>query len=126
MYRTVILTLAAVFAAACSGGIGSYEDGINAQAEVMNEMVSVLEGVTDEKSASKAAAEIETLGKRLLEIGTEMRELPKPSMEEMQEISEKRMKQGRELQMKAAQQMEKIAQYPALAEAWGRAMSNMK
>ena len=126
MWRNLMVAGMGALLAACGGGIDSYADAVNAQAEIMEEMVSVLEGVTDEKSADAAADEIEALGKRLMEIGALMPELPRPSMEEMEAIAQKQREQGREFQNKAAAQMMKLAEYPSLANAWTRAMSNMR
>lgn len=111
---------------ACGGGIGSYEDGIEAQADVMQEMVDVLEGVDDESSAKKAAGEIEDLGNRLAEIAGQMRELPRPDASEMQDIMRKQQAEMQAFQQSSAAQMMKLVQYPVLTEAWMRAMENMR
>jgi hypothetical protein len=99
---------------------------MEAQAEIMTEMVSVLEGVTDENSANAAATEIEALGDRLAEVSSQMREIPPPTMEEMQRLAQEFGKQTQDFQQKAATQMMKLAQYESLSEAWTRALSNMK
>lgn len=108
------------------GGIDSYADAVDAQAEIMNEMISVLEGVTDEESANDAAGEIEALGTRLAEVASLIPDLPRPSMEELEEIGQQQRAQGREFQNKAAAQMMKLAEYPSLADAWTRAMSKIR
>lgn len=126
MWRFLMATGAGLLLASCGGGIDSYEDAIEAQAEIMNEMVSVLEGVDDDASAEKAAGKIEALGTRLGEIAMMMPDLPQPSREELQEIREERQEMGREFQNTAAAQMMKLAEYPALADAWTRAMTNMR
>lgn len=92
----------------------------------MNEMVSVLEGVTDEESANDAAGEIEALGTRLAEVASLIPDLPRPSMEELEEIGQQQRAQGREFQNQAAAQMMKLAGYPSLADAWTRAMSKIR
>lgn len=126
MVRILAAALVALVCPACGSGVSSYEDGMEAQAEIMTEMVSVLEGVTDENSANAAATEIEALGDRLAEVSSQMREIPPPSMEEMQGIAQKFGKQTQDFQQKAATQMMKLAQYESLGEAWTRALSNMK
>ena len=81
MWRILGIVCSGLIIAACggdSGSIDSYEAGVEAHTKVMTEMVKVLEGVTDEASANKAAAEIEELGGRLASISAQMAELPRP------------------------------------------------
>lgn len=127
MRRVLMAAVAGVLCVSCGGGgISSYEDGMKAQAEIMEEMVDVLEGVKDQASAEKAASEIEALGTRMADVIAQVRTLPPPSREQMQDIAEKYGADGREFQTKAAAQMMKLAEYPALSEAWMRVMSNMQ
>jgi len=125
MRQLVTLIASGLLISACSGGIGSYEEGIEAQADVMLEMIDVLEGVDDESSAKKAAGEIEDLGNRLAEISGQMRELPHPDASEMQDIMRKQQTEMQAFQQDSAAQMIKLMQYPVLTEAWMRAMENM-
>ena len=121
-----MITVAVLLCAACSGGISSYEDAIEAQAGIMEEMVTLLEGVTDKDSAADAASEIEALGNRLGEIAVQVKDLPQPTMEEMQEIAKKQSMKRKDFQQKAVPQMMKLAEYKALSDAWTRAMFNVK
>lgn len=126
MWRVITLIASGLLISACGGGIGSYEEGIEAQAEVMLEMVSVLEDVDDESSAKKAAGKIESLGERLAEISSQVRELPRPDAKEMQDIAKKQRAEMQAFQQNAAAQMMKLAEYPVLTDAWMRAMENMR
>jgi len=126
MGRILAVIAAGLVCCACSGGISSYEEGIEAQGEIMTEMVSVLEDVSDQASADRAASRIGQLGKRLAEISARLRELPRPSMEELQEIAGKQGTQQREFQQKAASQMMKLAQYKSLSDAWTNALTGMR
>jgi hypothetical protein len=127
MWRVLTVTAVAAMCVSCGGGgISSYEDGMAAQVEIMEEMVDVLEGVTDEASAEEAATKIEALGGRIGEVIAQLEELPTPTMEEMQEIAHKYADQGQEFQQRAASQMMKLAEYESLSEAWQRAMANMR
>jgi len=126
MWRAILVITLGLGLSACGGGIGSYEDGMDAYAEVMEEMVDVLEGVTDESSAEKAAGKIEKLGNRLAEITAQVAELPPPSSAEMQALAERQREKMQSFQQNAATQMMKMAQYPALMDAWMRAMENMQ
>ncbi|UCG72367.1 MAG: hypothetical protein JSV45_14150 [Chromatiales bacterium] len=126
MWRTLMAAGLGALLLSCGGGIDSYADAVDAQAEIMQEMVSVLEGVTDEASAEKAAGKIEALGTEMAEIAALIPDLPRPSREELEAIGQQQREQGREFQNKTAAQMMKLAQYPVLADAWTRAMSNMR
>jgi len=125
MWRVLMVIASGLLISACGGGIGSYEEGMEAQAEVMLEMVSVLEDVKDESSASKAAGKIESLGKQLAEISLQIRELPRPNAKEMQDIAQKQRAEMQAFQQDAAEQMMKLMEYPVLQKAWMSAMENM-
>ncbi|MDH4048967.1 MAG: hypothetical protein OEW68_15515 [Gammaproteobacteria bacterium] len=112
--------------ASCGGGINSYEDAANAQAEIMSEMIDVLEGVTDQASADRAAGKIEDLGNRLADVIGQLRDLPEPTASEITAMSRKQGARMQEFQSKAMPQMMKLAEYPVLFEAWTRAMENIE
>lgn len=126
MWRTISVITLGLTIFGCGGGISSYEDGFDAYAEAMKEMVGVLEDVTDESSANKAAGKIEDLGNRLADITAQMADLPRPDAKEMQEIAKKQRAEMQAFQQDAATQMMKMAEYPVLLEAWMRAMEKMK
>ena len=129
MWRILGIVCWGLIVAACggdSGSIDSYEAGVEAHTQFMTEMVKVLEGVTDEASANKAAAEIEELGGRLASISAQMAKLPRPDAAEVEKLAKQRRAEGMAFQERAAAQIEKLAQYPALLEAWTRAMDTMR
>ena len=126
MWRAIFLAVVGMQCIACSGGISSFEEGVEAQAEVMEEMISVLEGVSDEASAEQASGRIEALGTRLAEIAKQFQELPQPTAEEIQEITSKQRAQQQDFQQRAFPQMMKLAQYQSLSEAWTRALANIQ
>ena len=126
MWRLVIVIASALLVTACGGGIGSWEEGIEAQSEVMHDMISVLRDVDDESSAEKAAGKIEALGERLAEISSQLAELPRPDTNEMLDIAQKQRGDMQAFQQDAATQMMKLAQYPVLMDAWMRAMENIR
>jgi hypothetical protein len=126
MWRILIVTIVGLLCTACSGGISSYEEGIEAQAEIMDEMVSVLEGVTDQESADKASAKLEALGDRLAGVTAQMKKFPQPTVKEMQEIAQKQRTQQEELQKNAVSQMKKLDEYNSLHKAWTRALAKMR
>ena len=129
MWRILGIVCSGLIIAACggdSGRVDSYEGGVEAHTKVMTQMVKVLEGVTDEASANKAAAEIEELGGRLASISAQMAKRPRPDAAEVQKRAKQRRAEGMAFRERAAAQMEKLAQYPALLEAWTRAMDTMR
>ena len=126
MLRASTVIGCAMILVACGGdGIDSYDDVMEASVEVMEEMITVLEGVDDEASAEKAANEIEVLGNRLAKIADAAKGLPEPSEEEMLAMVEDQKDSMMAFQQRAMPQMMKMVQYPVLADAWGRAMENM-
>ncbi len=126
MWRIITVIASGLLFSACGGGIGSYEEGIEAQAEVMQEMVSVLEDVDDESSAKKAASKIEALGNRLADISKQVMELPRPDASEMQDIMAAQSKGMQAFEQDSVAQMMKLAEYPVLMDAWMGAMQNMQ
>jgi hypothetical protein len=127
MTRLTMTAALALLCAACGGSdIGSYQEAGEAQANVMREMIVILEGVEDNASAEQAAGKIEALGGRLQEIAKRVGELPPPTESELQDIIDQQAEYRREFQQNATAQMLKIAQYPVLAEAWTNAMMKMQ
>ena len=126
MWRAIFLAVVALQCLACSSGISSFEEGVEAQGEVMEEMISVLEGVSDEASAEQASGRIEALGNRFAEIARQIQELPQPTDDEMQAITRKQHAQQQDFQQRAFPQMMKLARYESLSEAWARALENMQ
>lgn len=125
MWRVIKIGVLSVMIASCGGGIDTYEEGVEAQVQVMEDMIDVLRGVDDDDSAEDAAGEIEALGNRLAEISSQMAELPTPTASEMQAIAAEQMEKTQALQQDVVGQMMKIAEYPVLMEAWMSAMQNM-
>ena len=126
MWRVIFLAIVGLQCIACSGGISSYEEGVEAQSEVMEEMLSILEGVTDEASAEAASSEIEALGNRLADIAQQFQELPEPTAGEIQEMQRRQQARQQDFQNRAVPQMMKLAQYKSLSDAWTRALMNMQ
>ncbi len=126
MWRVLILTFLGMQCFACSGGISSYEEGVEAQSEIMQEMIGILEDVSDEASAEAAVGDIEALGKRLAELAVQFSQLPQPTTVEMQALVRKQRANQQEFQNKAFPQMTKLAQYESLSDAWTRAVTNLQ
>ena len=118
-----ILSIAVLVAlcVACGDSIDSHEDAMEAQIDVMDEMIEILEGVTDEASAKGAIPDMEALGKRMAEIAEQVKKLPQPTMEEMQAMQSDYMKRLQDSQKKVYATLSKLAEYPELS----RAMTNI-
>ena len=125
MRQMATLMAVGLLLSSCGGGIDSYEEGMEAQADLMEEMIEVLKGVEDQDSANKAAARIEEIGHKMADIANRVSELPRPDAEEMQELAEKQRDRMRSMQQDATEQMMKMAQYPVLRDAWMKAMQDM-
>jgi len=126
MRRIITMLALGLIISACGGGISTYEEGMNAYADVMEEMVGVLDSVTDKSSAENAAGKIEALGNRLGKITSQLADLPRPDAKEMQELAKNQRARMQDVQQDAAAQMMKVAEYPVLLDAWMRAMENMR
>jgi len=126
MFKLAIFSAVALLVCACGGGINSYEDGVKAEAKIMNEIVKVLESVDDEESADAAAGRIEELGKEFADLAQKIAKLPPPSSEEIQRISRKQNAYTQEFQKKIVPQMMKFAKYPVLSDAWSKAMEDVQ
>ena len=124
MSRILMVAVLGLLFAACGGGIDSYEDGMEAQLEIMEEMMDVLADVTDQASAKAATPRIEALGNRLAEVTAQIRALPKPETEALQEIGKSQSKRTQEFLEKLVTQQMKLAEYPELKEAFARASAN--
>lgn len=111
-------------AADAPAGIDTYEQALDRQSDLMRRITGVLEGVTDEDSAKKAAPRLEELSARLQRLAMRMNELPPPSFEESQRLTRERAEGRTQSRRESARQMQKIEQYPALKEAWQRGMQS--
>jgi hypothetical protein len=120
------LLAAALILIACGGGIGSYDEGMEAQLNAMEDMVKVLKGVTDQSSAEAATSKIESIGERMADVAAQMQKLPQPDMEEMQALMEKHGRRMQQFQGEAMGQLMKLAKYPELMDAYTRAVSNAR
>jgi len=78
MRRLLPLVLAA---AACGGGVGSYEEAADATVRAMQDYQAILEGITDKAAAVAAKPKIKALEERLDEILADVKKLKEPSQE---------------------------------------------
>ena len=69
---------------------------------------------------------IESLGERLADVASQMRELPQPEFEEMQALMSKHGKRMQQFQGEASAQLMKLAKYPELMEAYTKAVANTR
>ena len=126
MWRILTATIVSLLCVACSDGISTYEEGIEAQTTLMTEMVNILQRVTDQRSADEATAKIEALGEQLAVVTAQMEKFPEPTVSEMQQIDARQREQREELQDNALAQMKKLDQYDSLHKAWTRALAEMR
>jgi hypothetical protein len=101
--------------------LAAYEEAMEVQRELVAEITGVLEGVTDEESATAAAPRIEELSGELQRLATRINAMPQLPYAEQRRITQERA--GSTAARRAAgKQMLKIEQYPVLKEAWSRGM----
>jgi hypothetical protein len=124
-------TLPALFAVvglllcSCGGKVDSYEEAMDAHLQIMDDMVSVLEGVTDQASAKAAQEDLAAIGQRARDLADQTKGLPQPDEAERKRMMDKGEARAQELQQQMMKQMMKLAQYPELQKAVSDAMSQM-
>lgn len=124
--RVSKLAFLGLFLVACGGSVSDHDEAMEAQMDLMEEMVGILEGVTDKASAEKAKPEMEALGKKAQKLAEEIEKLPQPDQAELKRLQEKYQPRMEEFQKKAMEHMMKLMTYPELSEATQKAMSGMK
>ena len=105
----VVLMVAAVGVVGCSD---SRDKVIEDQLDIMEEMVGVLEGVTDKESAEEAKPKLEELSKETEAIQARAEKLGDPTEEEQKELKEKYGEQMTEVAVKIAEQMQRLQSNP--------------
>ncbi|MGH7162944.1 MAG: hypothetical protein ACREID_05625 [Planctomycetota bacterium] len=109
----------------CGGGIGSFEDAIEAQIDATEDLNQALGGIKDKRSAEAARPRIEAFGKRMEEIQDRMSKLepPKdpPDEARMAELQQELTEVGK----KVAANMERISADPEALEALNAIMARL-
>ena len=90
----------------------SREKVVEDQLDLINEMIGVLEGVTDKESAEEAKPELEELIKEAEATQARMKELGEPSEEEEKELEEKYGEQMEGVAHKVGAQMGRLRARP--------------
>lgn len=99
---------------------------MEASLDLQEEMLEILEGVTDKESAKEAAEDIKELTERAQELAKKVAELPEPSAEEIKEMTEKYKGRMEEIQKRMMAAMQPILQYPELSQAMQKANADLK
>ena len=108
------------------GGIDSQEDAMEAGLDLQEEMVEILEGVTDKDSAEDAAEEFKDLIERAQELGKKMAELPAASAEEIKQFMDDNKGRMEDIQKRMMAVFQRISKYPELQQAMQKAMAGVK
>ena len=108
------------------GGVDSQADAVEAGLDLQEEMIEILEGVTDRESAEEAAKAFQDLIERAEELARQMAELPDPTVEEMKKILEDNEQRMQELQERMMAVVQKIQRYPELQQAFQKAMAGVQ
>ncbi len=118
----VVLMVGAMGVVGCSDSREKVtEDGL----DLMEEMVGVLEGVTDKESAEEAKPKLEELNKEGEELKARAEKLGDPSKEEEKELEEKYGEQMKEVFGKMMAQMARLSAKPEAMAVIGDSMSGM-
>ena len=108
------------------GGIDSQEEAMAAGLDLQEEMVEILEGVTDKGSAEDAAEEFKDLIERGQELGKKMAELPAASAEEIRQFMDDNKGRMEDIQKRMMAVFQRISKYPELEQAMQKAMAGVK
>lgn len=121
VWKLSTIGLLALLCVACGKKIETHADAGEANLEIYEDMIEILEGVTDEASAKDAIPEMEEIGRRIAEVQKAIKDLPQMTKEDidaMSEMAKKTQVKQREVQ----QQFAKLGQYPELMQAVQNAM----
>lgn len=121
----VLFTVVGLLLCSCSGKVDSYEEALDVHLEIMDDMVAVLETVTDQASADAAREDLAAIIERARKLAEQTQDLPEPDEAEMQRMRGKAEGQAQQLQQRMMEQMMKIAQYPELQKTVADAMEQM-
>jgi len=113
-----------ILVAGCGPDLSSHEGIVVAQLDLMDEMVDILEGITDEASAKAVLSKIEALKERLEEIQKAGKEIGKPAKDEENRLEEKYKSRQVELQKRLRAAISKIP--PAARKALGESMRGFR
>ena len=122
-YVTIALL---TFIAACGGAVDSHEDGLDETVDAMEELIEVLEGVTDKASAEDAKDEIEKLADRINDIKEQMEKLPQPTGEEQARLAKLDEEKIGPLMQRFMAAAMKVASNPEIRKILDPAMKKMK
>ena len=104
---------------ACGGD--SPESIAEEQFDLMDEMLDILEGVTDQDSAKEASKEMEALAKKMADLEKRMEKMPDPTPEQQKRLAEIAKEHQEEFGKRMQEVMSKMMQYPELGEAFSKA-----
>jgi hypothetical protein len=119
-FRIIMTTLVLGLGLAACGG-GDHEAIIEEQADLMDEMLDILEGVTDEASAKEAAKKLEALAEDMQALAKRAEELGEPTPEQQKRLEEISKERQADAQKRMQAIMTKLMQYPELGEAFSKA-----
>jgi len=118
----IIMTAAVLGLVLSACGGNSPEALVDEQFDLMDEMLEIVEDVTDEASAKEAAKKLEALGEKLADLQKRMEKMPDPTPAEQKQL-EARVAARQADYMKRSQEFgAKMMQYPELMEAFSKAM----
>jgi signal transduction histidine kinase len=100
----------------------SHESVVDEQFDVMEEMLDILDGVTDEASAKEAGKELEALGEKLADLQKRMEKMPKPTPEQKKRLQAILTERQADFKKRSQTVLSKMMKYPELAQAFSKSM----
>jgi len=123
--RVTAAVLAAFVCTACGGSIDNHEDAAEESLSILEDMVVVIDKVTDSESAEEASDALEDLSDRAKELAEQVKALPKQSAEEQKALEKKFKPRLQALMSKLMAAGQKFQQYPALGKAFQSVSAEM-
>lgn len=117
----IIMTAAVLGLVLSACGGNSHEAIVDEQFDLMDEMIEILDGVTDQESAKEAAKKLEALGEDMQALAKRAEEMGEPTPEQQKKLEEIAKKRQEEYSKKMQGVMTKMMQYPELGQAFSKA-----
>ena len=120
------LVAALLMLTGCGGGANTPEGVADEMVDIMEEMVTILEGVKDESSAKAAADKINSLSAKGEALGKKMEEVMPKDPEKAMEVAMKMLAKMAEVGPKLEAESKRIMNDPALAKHLEDALKKVK
>jgi hypothetical protein len=119
-FRIIMTTaILGLVLSACGGN--THESIAEEQFDLMDEMLDILEDVTDSESAKEASGKMDKLGEKMADLAKRAKELPDPTPEQQKRLEDLAKDRQEEYSKRMQEVMSKMMQYPELRQAFSKA-----